>query len=108
MVVGTNYNTELTKKIDFNASYRFYPDIAVRTGGEISWAFRKNSPKLKAVVNEFVKGHKKGTMLGLLKMLLDQCRSLRYNPFYDYVYQRSMEWFPSEDTGETASSFRQH
>jgi membrane-bound lytic murein transglycosylase MltF len=39
-------------------------DIAVRTGGDIAWAFRKNSPKLKAVVNEFVRGHKKGTLLG--------------------------------------------
>jgi membrane-bound lytic murein transglycosylase MltF len=36
----------------------------VRDGAEIAWAFRKNSPKLKAVVNEFVKGHKEGTMLG--------------------------------------------
>ncbi len=36
----------------------------MRTGGEIAWAFRKNSPKLKAVVNDFVKGHKEGTMLG--------------------------------------------
>lgn len=43
---------------------KVHPDIAVRTGGEIAWAFRKNSPKLEAVVNEFVKGHKKGTMLG--------------------------------------------
>jgi len=41
-----------------------HPDIAVRTGGEIAWAFRKNSPKLQAIVNEFVKGHKKGTLLG--------------------------------------------
>jgi membrane-bound lytic murein transglycosylase MltF len=39
-------------------------DIAVREGGQISWAFRRNSPKLKAIVNEFVKGHKKGTLLG--------------------------------------------
>jgi membrane-bound lytic murein transglycosylase MltF len=43
---------------------RVRSDIAVRTGGDIAWAFRKNSPKLKAVVNEFVKGHKKGTLLG--------------------------------------------
>ncbi len=41
-----------------------HPDIAVHEGGEIAWAFRKNSPKLAAVVNEFVKGHKKGTLLG--------------------------------------------
>ncbi len=39
-------------------------DIAVRTGGEIAWAFRNNSPQLKAIVNEFVKGHKKGSLMG--------------------------------------------
>ena len=51
---------------------KLHPDIAVRDGGEIAWAFRKNSPKLKAVVNEFVKGHKKGTLMGnmLLKRYL--------------------------------------
>ena len=43
---------------------KVHPDIAVRTGGEIAWAFRKNSPKLKAIVNAFVKDHKKGTLLG--------------------------------------------
>jgi membrane-bound lytic murein transglycosylase MltF len=43
---------------------KVHPNIAVNTGGQIAWTFRKNSPKLKAVVNEFVKGHKKGTLLG--------------------------------------------
>jgi len=43
---------------------KIHPNIAVNTGGQIAWAFRKNSPQLKAVVNEFVRGHKKGTMLG--------------------------------------------
>jgi membrane-bound lytic murein transglycosylase MltF len=42
---------------------KLYPDIAVRTGGETAWAFRKNSPKLKEVVNRFVASHKQGTML---------------------------------------------
>ncbi len=41
-----------------------YPDIAVNTGGQIAWAFRKNSPQLEAVVNEFIKTAKKGTLLG--------------------------------------------
>ena len=41
-----------------------YPDIAVNTGGEIAWAFRKNSPQLAAVVNEFLQTAKKGTLLG--------------------------------------------
>ena len=43
---------------------KVHPEISVRSGGEIAWAFRKKSPKLKAVIDEFVKGHKEGTMIG--------------------------------------------
>ncbi|GJL68582.1 MAG: peptidoglycan lytic exotransglycosylase [Nitrospirales bacterium] len=43
---------------------RLHPDITLNTGGEIAWAFRKNSPKLKRVVNRFVKNNKKGTLIG--------------------------------------------
>jgi len=43
---------------------KVHPGIAVRTGGGIAWAFRKNSPQLEAIVNEFVKGHKKGSLVG--------------------------------------------
>jgi len=51
---------------------RLRPDVAVNTGGKIGWAFRKDSPKFKAVVDEFVKHHKKGTLVGniLLKRYL--------------------------------------
>jgi len=54
-------------------------DIAVREGGEIAWAFRKNSPKLKAIVNEFVKSHKKGTLMGnmLLKRYLKSTKYVK-------------------------------
>ncbi len=40
------------------------PDIAIHTGGEIAWAFRKNSPKLQEVVNDFLQSQKQGTMMG--------------------------------------------
>jgi membrane-bound lytic murein transglycosylase MltF len=43
---------------------RLHPDIAVNTGGEIAWAFRKNSPKLKKMINRFVRNNKKGTLIG--------------------------------------------
>jgi membrane-bound lytic murein transglycosylase MltF len=43
---------------------KVHPEISVRSGGEIAWAFRKKSPKLKAVIDEFVKDHKEGTMIG--------------------------------------------
>jgi membrane-bound lytic murein transglycosylase MltF len=51
-----------------------HPDISVNTGGEIAWAFRKGSPELKTMVNEFVKGHKKGTLMGniILKQYLKE------------------------------------
>jgi len=40
-----------------------HEDLEVRTGGEIAWAFRKDSPQLAEVVNAFVKTHKKGTLI---------------------------------------------
>jgi membrane-bound lytic murein transglycosylase MltF len=43
---------------------RIDPDLALRTDGQIAWAFRKESPELEAVVNEFVRGHRGGTLLG--------------------------------------------
>lgn len=53
---------------------KLYPDIFVNSGGQIAWAFRKNSPQLQKVVNEFVKGHKKGTLMGniILKRYLKE------------------------------------
>ncbi len=58
---------------------KVHSDIAVRTGGEVAWAFRKNSPKLKAIINEFVKGHKKGTLIGnmLLKRYLKDTKYVK-------------------------------
>ncbi len=41
-----------------------HPDIKVRSGGQIAWAVRRNSPKLLKTINGFMKAHKKGTLLG--------------------------------------------
>ncbi len=43
---------------------RIHKDIALRTGSQIGWMVRKNNPKLLASINEFLKTHKKGTLLG--------------------------------------------
>jgi len=43
---------------------RLHPDVKFRTEGKIGWAVRKTSPKLKAVINEFAKDHKIGTLMG--------------------------------------------
>jgi membrane-bound lytic murein transglycosylase MltF len=39
-------------------------DLTIHSGGQIAWAFRKNSPKLKKIVNQFVKTHRQGTLMG--------------------------------------------
>jgi len=62
MIVADSHKAQFWKQIFDKITV--HQDIAVRTGGAISWAFRKNSPKLKAVVNDFVKGHREGTMHG--------------------------------------------
>ena len=49
-------------------------DLTVHVGSRLGWALRKNTPKLKALVDEFVKGHKLGTRMGnivLVKYLKD-------------------------------------
>jgi membrane-bound lytic murein transglycosylase MltF len=62
MLVMDNHKAEFWGKIFEHI--RLHPDIAVNTGGEIAWAFRKNSPKLKKVINRFVSKNKKGTLIG--------------------------------------------
>lgn len=39
-------------------------DIVVSDHGQIAWAIRKDSPKLKAVLDDFVKSHRVGTTFG--------------------------------------------
>ena len=56
-----------------------HPDIKVRTGGQIAWAIRKNSPEFKKVINGFVRLHKKGTLMGniLFKRYLQDTKWVR-------------------------------
>jgi membrane-bound lytic murein transglycosylase MltF len=39
-------------------------DLTVRVGSRFAWALRKKTPKLKALVDEFIAGHKMGTRSG--------------------------------------------
>jgi membrane-bound lytic murein transglycosylase MltF len=39
-------------------------DLVVHAGGKIAWAFRKDSPELAAAVNDFVRSHRQGTLIG--------------------------------------------
>jgi membrane-bound lytic murein transglycosylase MltF len=49
-----------------------HQDIAINEGGQIAWAFRQDSPELEAAINEFVRSHRRGTLMGniLLKRYL--------------------------------------
>jgi membrane-bound lytic murein transglycosylase MltF len=52
-----------------------HADVAVRRGAEIAWAIRKNSPQLKAALDDFVSRNAVGTSNGntiLLRYLKDQ------------------------------------
>lgn len=62
MLIVDNHKAEFWAKILKNIT--LHPNVAVHSGGDIGWAFRKNSPKLKAVVDGFVKKNKKGTLHG--------------------------------------------
>jgi membrane-bound lytic murein transglycosylase MltF len=42
----------------------FEPPVAISSGDAIGWMLRKNSPQLKALVNDFVRTHKRGTEFG--------------------------------------------
>ena len=59
-------------------------DLAIGEDRSIAWAFRQGSPKLAEVINDFVRGHKKGTLLGnvVLKRYLEQNEWVR-NPRSD-------------------------
>jgi membrane-bound lytic murein transglycosylase MltF len=58
-----------------------HEDIALREGGSIAWAIRKDSPKLMAELNAFAKTHKKGTEFGniMLKRYFKNTKYLKNN-----------------------------
>jgi membrane-bound lytic murein transglycosylase MltF len=62
LVVVDSHKAEFWAQIF--ANIHLHPEAAVRTDGDIAWAFRKESPKLKAAVNRFVATHKRGTSFG--------------------------------------------
>jgi len=43
-----------------------HSDIVFKDNGDIAWAIRKNSPQLKAVLDDFVKKNRQGTAFGKL------------------------------------------
>ena len=65
LAVVDSHKAEFWGKIFPNI--RLHPNVAIRSGGETAWAFRKNSPKLKEALDDFARRHGKGTAFGNAK-----------------------------------------
>ena len=87
MIVIDSHKGKFWSKIFKNLT--LHQDIKVRTGGQIGWAFRKGSPKLEKIVNDFMKISKKGTLVGniLFKRYLENTKWVR-NSLNDKELQR--------------------
>jgi membrane-bound lytic murein transglycosylase MltF len=69
-----------------------HPDVAVATGGQIGWAFRKGSPQLAAALNAFVKTHQQGTLAG--NVLINK-------------YLKNAQWVRNARSDQDLARFRQ-
>ena len=95
MVIVDDHKAEFWGDIFENI--RLYPDIAVNEGGQIGWAFRKDSPQLAEVVNKFRETTKKGTEFGniVFKKYLQENKWARnaLSPEAIERYQSTVELF---------------
>lgn len=75
---------------------RLHPDIIADHDGKIAWAVRPDNPKLKAMLDGFVAGNKKGTMIGnvLFKRYYGQTDWLR-NPLVEIDQSKIAPFLPS-------------
>ncbi len=90
MIVIDSHKGRFWKQIFKNLT--LYPDIKLRSDGQIAWAIRKNSPKLKEIINRFIKSHKEGTKIGnlLKKRYLQNVKWVR-NSLSDEAFGRFKE-----------------
>ena len=77
LIVVNQYTADFWKQIF--PKITVHGDVAVRTGGEIAWAIRKNSPQLKAALDDFARRNKVGTSIGnqLLKRYLKDVKYVK-------------------------------
>ena len=62
LVIVDKHKADFWKQIFPKLTVR--EDVVVRTGGNVAWAIRKGSPKLKATADDFVTRHRVGTATG--------------------------------------------
>jgi membrane-bound lytic murein transglycosylase MltF len=83
MTVCDSYIANIWSKI--LKDIRVHKKIVLREGGEIAWAVRKNNPELKKSLDDFLKSHRKGTLLG--------------NIFFNRYY-KNMKWIKNPLKGQ--------
>ena len=72
LIVVDDWKAKLWAAILPNIQLR--PELALRTGAKIGWAVRKDTPKLKALLNEFITEHLKGTKMAAIHLASYQRR----------------------------------
>ncbi len=70
-----------------------HADLKVRTGSRIAWMVRKDNPKLRESLDKFIRGHRKGTLLG--------------NIYFERYFERN-KWIKNPLTKRTLERQRQH
>ena len=76
-MIVDDYKAELWAKVF--QELRLHPKVAINRGGKFGWMMRKESPLLKAEVNDFARKHRQGSLFGnvLIKRYVDNTRYIR-------------------------------
>lgn len=76
-VIVDDYKAKLWAKVF--QELRLHTKVAINRGGKFGWMMRKESPLLKAEVNDFARKHRQGSLFGnvLIKRYVDNTRYIR-------------------------------
>jgi membrane-bound lytic murein transglycosylase MltF len=91
LIVVDDWKAKLWAVILPNIQLR--PELALRKGAKVGWAIRKDTPKLKAVLNEFITEKLKGTQMATIHLATYQ---RRFKALHDATVAH--EWKKFEDT----------
>jgi membrane-bound lytic murein transglycosylase MltF len=91
IIVVDDWKARIWAQIIPNLQLR--PGLALRTGANIGWAVRKDTPKLKALLDEFVTDHLKGTQKAEIHLASYQ---RRFKSLHNAIVAH--EWKKFEDT----------
>jgi len=121
-IVVNDWTAKLWSKL--LTKLQVHSDIAVASGQATGWAVRKDSPKLLAIINEFVKTHRQGTAFGnrvlteysgssyMLKQAVSPAGMKRFEQteeeFHKYSEKYGMDYLLMMAVGYQESGLNQH